>query len=125
MTERDPLVTDIIGCAIEVHDALGPGLFESAYRPCLAHEFGLRGISFSIEVPLPLIYKGVKLECGYRADFVVENRVVVEVKAVDQLAAIHQAQLMTYLKLLKLRQGLLMNFNAALLTKGLRSILMN
>lgn len=82
----------------------------------------MREIPFVKEVPLPLVYKGVKLECGYRIDFLVAERVVIEIKAVDQLLAIHQAQLMTYLKLLRVRQGLLMNFNAPLLTRGLRSI---
>ena len=123
--QRDPLVTEIISCAIQVHQALGPGLYESAYRPCFAFEMKSRGIRFQTEVSLPLVYKEVKMDCGYRVDFVVEDRVVVEIKAVDHLLPIHQAQVMTYLKLLKMKQGLLMNFNAPLLTKGLRSILLS
>ena len=122
--ERDPLVTEIIGCAIEVHDALGPGLLESAYRSCLAHEFRFRGISFATEFSLPLVYKTMHLDCGYRLDFVVDGRIVVEVKAVDRLAPIHEAQVITYLKLLKVPRGLLLNFNVPRLTMGLRSILL-
>ena len=120
--QRDPLVTEIIGCAIEVHEALGPGLLESAYRVCLKREFALRGIRFASELALPLVYKGVRLDCGYRLDFVIDDRVVVEIKAVDRLAPIHEAQLITYLKLLKAPRGLLLNFNVPRLTKGLRSI---
>ena len=120
--ERDPLVTEIIGCAIEVHEALGPGLLESTYRTCLAHEFRLRRVRFVAELALPLVYKAVRLDCGYRLDFVVDERIVVEIKAVDRLAPIHEAQLITYLKLLKVPRDLLLNFNVPRLTKGLRSI---
>jgi GxxExxY protein len=93
------LTETVIGCAIEVHRALGPGLLESAYEICLCRELSLRKIQFECQRPLPVTYKGVKLDCGYRADLIVDERVLVEVKAVDQLAAIHDAQLLSYLKL--------------------------
>ncbi|OIP61732.1 MAG: GxxExxY protein [Nitrospirae bacterium CG08_land_8_20_14_0_20_52_24] len=89
----------IIGAAIEVHKTIGPGLLESAYEECLAHEMQLRGLKFDRQVPLPVTYKGVKLECGYRLDFLVEEAVVLELKVVDALQPIHEAQLLTYLKL--------------------------
>ncbi|MDB5295379.1 MAG: GxxExxY protein [Phycisphaerales bacterium] len=106
------LTEQVIGSAIEVHRELGPGLLESAYCTCLAREFDLRGIKYAREVKLPVVYKGVESDCGYRMDFVVEGRIVVEVKAVEKLAGIHEAQLLTYLRLSKLRVGLLINFNA-------------
>src|SRR6266498_1016468 len=105
----------IIGAAIEVHRTLGPGLLESAYQECLARELGLRQIPFERERPLPLEYKGVKLECGYRLDFLVADMVVVEVKAADSLLPIHQAQLLTYMKVGGWKVGLLINFHAPLL----------
>ena len=120
--ERDELITTIIGCAIAVHDEIGPGLLESAYRQCLAEEFRYRRISFTTELPLPLTYRNIKLDCGYRIDFLVEDRIVLEAKAVDRLAPIHQAQLITYLKLLKRERGLLINFNVPLLKYGIRSL---
>ena len=123
--DRDPLVTEIIGCAIAVHDALGPGLLESAYRYCLKEEFTYRGTSYVCELALPLTYRNVKLDCGYRVDFVIEQRVVLELKTVDRLAPVHQAQLITYMKLLKIRRGLLINFNVSLLKYGIRSIVLN
>jgi GxxExxY protein len=109
----------IIGAAIEVHRAVGPGLLESAYQNFLAHEFTLRGIVFAKEVPLPVVYKGVRLDCGYRMDFVVEDRIVLEVKAVEKLIAIHEAQLLTYLKLSGKRVGLMINFNPAVIRNSL------
>ena len=109
----------IIGAAIEVHRALGPGLLESAYHRCLAREFGLKGIRFEREVELPIEYKGICLDCGYRMDFVVEGRIVVEIKAVDKLAPIHEAQLITYLKLSGKRVGLLINFNSAVIRNSI------
>jgi GxxExxY protein len=109
----------IIGAAIEVHRATGPGLLESAYQNFLAHEFTLRGIRFEKEVPLPVEYKGVRLDCGYRMDFVIEDRIVLEVKAVEKLIAIHEAQLLTYLKLSGKRVGLLINFNSAVIRNAL------
>ena len=110
----------IIGCAIEVHRAVGPGLLESAYEICLCRELSLQNITFECQKPLPLSYKGVNLDCGYRADLIVEGRVLVEIKSVDQLAAIHDAQLLSYLKLCGLKVGLLINFNVPVLTKGIR-----
>jgi GxxExxY protein len=117
--EENALTEKIIGACIEVHRTLGPGLLESAYQECLAHELSLQGIAFRKEVALPVKYKGVSLDCGYRIDFLVEDRVVLELKAVDQLLAIHKAQLLTYLKLMKIRIGLLVNFNSALLKNGI------
>lgn len=117
--EKEELTDKIIGAAIEVHRALGPGLLESAYEACLCHELQLRSLDVQRQVDLPLVYKGVRLDCGYRLDVVVERAVLVELKAVDRLAPIHEAQLLTYLKLSGLRVGLVMNFNAAILKDGL------
>lgn len=114
------LTEAVIGCAIEVHRALGPGLLESAYEICFCRELSLRKIQFECQKPIPLTYKGVKLDCGYRADVIVNKRVLVEVKSVDQLAAIHDAQLLSYLKLTDLKVGLLINFNVRILTHGVR-----
>ena len=108
----------IIGAAIEVHKKLGPGLLESAYQECLAREFVLRNINFEKEKPLPVEYKGVRLECGYRLDFLVEGYVVVEIKSIEAIAPIHEAQLLTYLSLGGWKLGLLLNFNVNKLTEG-------
>jgi GxxExxY protein len=116
--EKD-LTGEIIAAAIEVHRELGPGLLESAYQACLAHEFSLRGVPFEEQKPLPLNYKGVEVNCGYRLDFVVAGKVVVELKAVDAIAPVHEAQLLTYLKLTGCRVGLLINFNVPLLKAGI------
>jgi GxxExxY protein len=113
LTER------VIGAAIEVHRHLGPGLLESAYQTCMKLEMGLRGIGFRSEVALPLEYKGHALDCGYRLDFLVDERVVVELKAVEQLQGLHSAQLLTYLRLLDLRVGLVINFNVPVLVRGI------
>jgi GxxExxY protein len=110
----------LIGCAIEVHRTLGPGLLESAYEVCLCRELSLRGIHFERQVAIPLGYKGVKLDCGYRADLIVAGMILVEIKAVDQLAPIHDAQLLSYLKLIGFKVGLLINFNERVLTHGIR-----
>ena len=110
----------LIGCAIEVHRTLGPGLLESAYEVCLCRELSLRGIPFKRQVAIPVEYKGVKLDCGYRADLIVASLILVEIKAVDQLAPIHEAQLLSYLKLIGLKVGLLINFNERVLTHGIR-----
>ena len=118
------LTDDILSAAIEVHRALGPGLLESTYRACLAQELECRGHMVVTEQALPLEYKGVKLACGYRMDVVVDNRVVVEVKAVESLCPIHEAQLLTYLKLSGLRVGLLINFNVVLLTDGIKRLVL-
>lgn len=110
----------VIGAAIEVHKQLGPGLLESAYKECLCREFVIRGINFEKEKPLPVKYKGVKLECGYRLDFLIERLIVLEIKAIESVALIHKAQLVTYLKLGGWRVGLLINFNVLILKDGIR-----
>ena len=122
--KQSDLSRKVFGCGIEVHRELGPGLLESTYQRCLAHELGLAGISFKVEHPQPVIYKGLELECGYRIDLLIENQIVVELKAVTELLPIHEAQLITYLKLSNVRQGLLMNFNVPMLKAGLKSILL-
>ncbi len=114
------LTEKIIGAAIEVHRALGPGLLESAYQACLARELTLRGLLFEKEKPLPVIYKDVQLDCGYRLDFVVAQKVILELKAVETLLPVHEAQLLTYLKLTGCRVGLLINFNVPVLIDGIR-----
>jgi GxxExxY protein len=110
----------IIGAAIDVHREIGPGLLESAYQACLAYELLDRGYRIEQQKPLPLIYKGVRLDCGYRLDFVVDDRVIVELKSVDDLSAVHEAQLLSYLKLSGLKIGLLINFNVKMLKYGIR-----
>ncbi|MDA7670538.1 GxxExxY protein [Verrucomicrobia bacterium] len=119
MTERE-LTEKVIGCAIEVHRLLGPGLLESTYQQCLAHELKLNAIPFRLEAPLPVDYKGAKLDCGYRLDMVVDEQLIVELKAVDQITGLHQAQLMTYMKLSKVSLGLLINFNVTRLVDGVK-----
>jgi len=119
-TPREGLTGKIIGAAIEVHRMLGPGLLESAYEECLARELVLRGIKFERQKPLPVVYKDVKLECGYRMDFLVDGEVVVELKSVDAIAPVHEAIVLTYLRLSGNHLGLLINFNVATLKDGLR-----
>ena len=119
MLLEQELTGKIIGAAIEVHRELGPGLLESAYHLCLAHELTLRGLDFQKEVPLPVQYKDQHLDGGYRADFIVAEKVIVELKAIDQLDPIHEAQLLTYLKLSKCHVGLLINFNVQTLKDGI------
>jgi len=114
------LTREIIGAGIAVHRELGPGLLESAYQQCMRQELTLRGIPFRREVPIPLEYRGNRLECGYRLDLLVANTVVVEVKAIEALAPIHEAQLLTYLRLGGWNVGLLMNFNVVVLKDGIR-----
>ncbi len=117
--QRDPRTSAIIGAAIEVHRHLGPGLLESAYEECLCHELHLCGLAFERQVDLPVSYKGLKLDCGYRIDLIVQKEVVVELKAIERIMPIHQAQLLTYMKLSGMSVGLLINFNAPLLTQGI------
>jgi GxxExxY protein len=114
------LTSTIIGAAIEVHKLLGPGLLESAYEECLAREFTLREVPFERQKPMPVMYKHVKLECGYRMDFVVDRSVVVELKTVEAFAPIHEAIVLTYLLLSGCRVGLLANFNVTVLKSGIR-----
>ena len=119
MNLRD-LTRNIVGAGIEVHREIGPGLLESAYRQCMCHELTLRGLRFRCEVDLPVRYKGTLLNCGYRVDLVVEELIVVELKAVEKIGPVHEAQLLTYLKLGGWQIGLLMNFHEEILTKGLK-----
>ena len=119
-THVNILTREIIGAAIEVHRHLGPGLLESAYRKCLMQELLLRRVPLNSEVPLPLEYKGIRLDSGYRLDLLVEDAVVVEVKSVDSLCKIHEAQLITYLRLGGWTVGLLINFNVDVLKNGIR-----
>ncbi len=112
----------IIGAAIEVHRQLGPGLLESTYEACLVHELAEGGWKVEQQKPVPVQYKGVILDCGYRLDLLVEEAVVVELKAIDALAPIHEAQLLTYLKLANLKLGLLINFNVKLLRQGIKRL---
>jgi GxxExxY protein len=123
-SRENPLSNQIIGAAIEVHRALGPGLLENVYQQCLAHEFTLRGLVFEQEKPLPVGYKGVQLDCGYRADFVVEGLVVVELKAVEELRPVHACQVLTYLKVSGCQLGLLMNWNVPVLRDGIRRVVL-
>ncbi len=117
------LTGQIIGSAIEVHKALGPGLLESAYEECLCHEFDLREISYKRQHAIPVQYKGAKLDCGYRMDILVDNRVVLELKSVDCLEPIHEAQVLTYLKLTGFKVGLLINFNVPVLRDGVKRLI--
>ncbi len=119
--EFSELSNRVIGCAIEVHRVLGPGLLESTYQQCLARELTLNGIGFKLEHPLPVEYKGIRLDCGYRIDVFVEDELILELKSVDEVCGIHQAQLLTYMKLAGIKQGFLINFNVALLKDGLQS----
>lgn len=112
----------VIGSAIEVHKALGPGLLESAYEQCLCHELSSRGIAFRRQVPLPVTYKEARLHCGYVMDLVVEDLVIVEIKTVERLLAVHEAQLLTYLRLSGRAVGLLINFNVPALRSGIRRL---
>jgi GxxExxY protein len=120
MKNFNELTEAIIGAAMEVHRALGPGLLESTYEMCVWRELAIRGIPFERQVPIPEEYKGVKLDCGYRADIVVDGTILLEIKAIDSLLPIHDAQLLSYLKLGGWKIGLLINFNVELLKNGLR-----
>ncbi len=123
-TDKDPLTEQVIGLAIEVHKGLGPGLLESAYEECLCYELSENRLSFKRQVPLPVVYKPVKLDCGYRMDIVVENSLIIELKTVERIMPIHEAQLLTYLKLSGLRTALLLNFNSAVLKDGIKRIVL-
>ena len=119
-SQENDISGKIIGAAIEVHRKLGPGLLESAYEECLCCEMALRGIKFERQVPLPLNYKGVDLDCGYRLDLLVEDKVIVELKSIEALEPIHDAQLLTYLRLRNAWLGLIINFNVIMLKDGVR-----
>jgi len=116
----DELSNKIIGCAIEVHKQLGPGLLENTYKQCLGYELSQLGINFQIETELPVIYKNVKINCGYRIDILVENQIIIELKAVESLQPVHEAQILTYMKLSNISIGLLINFNQKYLKNGLK-----
>jgi GxxExxY protein len=119
-THVNVLTREIIGAAIEVHRNLGPGLLESAYQQCLATEFALRNIPYVCERPLPLEYKGLRLNCGYRVDFLVDNAIIVETKSIEAIAPVHEAQLLTYMRIGGWTVGLLINFNVLVLKMGIR-----
>jgi len=123
--KEDILSRDIIAAAIEVHRELGPGLLESSYEECLCHELKTRGITYERQKSLPVSYKDVRLDCGYRLDVVVDNLVIVEIKAVESMLPIHTAQLLTYLKLANLKLGLLINFNTPQLRQGIKRVVNN
>jgi GxxExxY protein len=118
--EFDELSRNVIGCAIEVHRNLGPGLLESTYRQCLACELSHAGIAFQMEVPLPVRYKDLLLDCGYRIDLLVSGDLIIEIKSVETLLPIHQAQILTYMRLAKIPIGLLINFNVMKLQSGIK-----
>ncbi|HSE48116.1 MAG TPA: GxxExxY protein [Terriglobales bacterium] len=119
MLIQEQLTQEIIGAAIEVHQHLGPGLLESAYEQCLCRELSLRNIPFRRQVQMPVAYKGLQLDCGYCIDIIVADKVVLELKAVEQLLPVHEAQLLTYLRLSDIRVGFLINFNVAVLKRGI------
>jgi len=116
---HEELTKKIIGAAIEVHRALGPGLMESVYEECLCHELHLRGLSFQRQLSIPVLYKGVKLDCGYLLDVLVEDTVILELKCAERICPVHEAQLLTYMKLLKKPVGFVINFNVPVLKQGL------
>lgn len=121
----DLITEKIIGCAIEVHKTLGPGLLESAYEECLCFELSQANLNFKRQVELPVNYKDVKLDCGYRMDIVVEDAVIVEIKAVERVHSVHEAQLLSYLKLYNKKVGLLLNFHVSVLKNGLKRVVNN
>jgi len=121
---NDLLTEKIIGFAVEVHRQLGPGLLESAYEECLRYELRQSGLVFQRQVPLPVVYKAIRLDCGYRIDIIVEEKVILELKTVERLIPVHDAQLLTYLKLSGVRIGLLLNFNSPVLKDGIRRLVL-
>jgi GxxExxY protein len=122
--ENDALTEKIIVLAIEVHRQLGPGLLESGYEECLCFELEQEGLAFQRQQPLPIVYKSVRLDCGYRLDVVVQNQVILELKTVERLMPIHEAQMLTYMKLSGIRTGLLLNFHSVVLRDGLRRLML-
>ena len=118
--EINELTETVIASAIEVHRHLGPGLLESAYEQCLCHELSLRDLHFERQVALPVTYKGIKLDCGYRADIIVDEKLVLEIKAIDSITPLYQAQILTYLKMMDMRVGLILNFNVPVLKDGIK-----
>ncbi|MDD2891174.1 MAG: GxxExxY protein [bacterium] len=122
MIKENEASNKIIGLAIEIHKTLGPGLLESTYEECFCRELTLNKLSFERQIPLPVEYKGIRLDCGYRLDLVVENCVIVELKSIEAILPIHRAQLLTYLKLTEIKVGLLINFNVPILKDGIKRI---
>lgn len=122
--EFDALSNRIIGCALEVHKHLGPGLLESTYEQCFAHELKIANLPFALQYPLPVTYKGIKLDCGYRVDLLVDDSIIVELKSVDKILPIHAAQLLTYMKLSDVSIGLLMNFNVKYMKDGIKRMVL-
>jgi len=120
MIKFDDLSNKVIGLALDVHRELGPGLLESTYQQCLAYELSKANIKFEIEKEIPVKYKDVKLDCGYRIDLLVENKLILELKSVEKLLPIHEAQILTYMKLAKIKTGLLINFNVQMLKNGIK-----
>jgi GxxExxY protein len=120
--EKDPLTSKVIGCAIEVHRTLGPGLLESAYQQALAYELKQEGVPFKQEASLPVNYKNIRLDCGYRMDLLFEDQLIVELKSVEELKGIHTAQILTYMKLAGIKTGLLINFNVERLVNGIKRL---
>lgn len=116
----DALSNKVIGCAIEVHRTLGPGLLEATYEQCLAHELKLKNIDFKLQYPAPVVYKDIKLDCEYRVDVLIENKLIVELKSVEEIKGIHEAQLLTYIKFSNIKKGLLINFNVKILKNGIK-----
>ncbi|OGU68721.1 MAG: GxxExxY protein [Stygiobacter sp. RIFOXYC12_FULL_38_8] len=122
--EINLITKEIIGAAIEVHKQLGPGMLESAYEECLCYELSLRGLKVERQKPIPVVYKEIKLDCGYRTDLLVENEVVVELKAQDVILPVHEAQILTYLRFANKKIGLLINFNVTVLKNGIRRFIL-
>jgi GxxExxY protein len=120
MKDYDELTGKVIGCAIEVHRSLGPGLLESAYERCLSFELLANNIHHYVQKELPIKYKGIDLDCGYRIDLLIEDKLIVELKSVEAILPIHEAQLLTYMKLANISTGLLINFNVSLLKQGIK-----
>jgi len=118
--EFDPLSKEIIGCAIEVHKLLGPGLLESAYEECLVYELLNKSYQIDRQKPIPVMYKNIRLDCGYRLDLLVEKRIIVELKSIDEITLVHEAQILTYMRFSNIKIGLLINFNVTLLKNGLK-----
>jgi GxxExxY protein len=116
----EPLSKQIIGCALDVHKILGPGMLESAYEECLVYEMKHKGLKFERQKPIPVLYKEIKLDCGYRIDLLVENQIIVELKSLDLLSKIHTAQILTYMRFANIKTGLLINFNVTVLKNGIK-----
>lgn len=123
-SQREKLFKQILDCSFKVHTALGPGLLESAYEKCLAHELALQGLRVEEQKPMPLMYEGLKLDAGYRIDLFIENEIIIEIKAVEAIAPVHLAQTLTYLKLAEKPLGLLVNFNVKHLKDGIKRVIL-